>query len=92
MEMQDQTSEYIAGYFKKACASSPLDKISITSICTGCNINRSTFYYYFESKESLIRWIIHNDIDSNFMSTDMITWKQNVLHLLHTKALDLLLP
>lgn len=40
----------------------PIDKISISDIVAASGKNRKTFYYHFESKAHLIRWIFRNDL------------------------------
>jgi len=39
----------------------PYDKITIKSICDQTPVNRSSFYYHFESKEKLVEWICLQD-------------------------------
>lgn len=39
-----------------------LEKISISDIIENVGKNRKTFYYHFENKESLIRWIFRYDL------------------------------
>lgn len=41
---------------------SPIEKISVSDIVTASGKNRKTFYYHFEGKESLIRWIFRKDL------------------------------
>ncbi len=40
----------------------PIQKISVSDIVAASGKNRKTFYYHFEGKESLIRWIFRNDL------------------------------
>ncbi len=40
----------------------PFDKISVSDIVAASQKNRKTFYYHFESKTHLIRWIFRSDL------------------------------
>ena len=40
----------------------PIEKISVSDIVAASGKNRKTFYYHFESKDSLIRWIFRRDL------------------------------
>ena len=40
----------------------PIDKISVSDIVAASGKNRKTFYYHFESKEHLIRWLFRRDL------------------------------
>lgn len=46
------------------------DKITISSICGGCNANRNTFYYHFSDIHQLILWTLHNDFYQQFHTFD----------------------
>lgn len=39
----------------------PYPKITIKMICDETPVNRSSFYYHFESKENLVEWICQRD-------------------------------
>ena len=40
----------------------PIEKISVSDIVAASGKNRKTFYYHFESKEHLIRWVFRRDL------------------------------
>ena len=40
----------------------PIEKISVSDIVAASGKNRKTFYYHFESKENLIRWVFRRDL------------------------------
>lgn len=40
----------------------PIEKISVSDIVAASGKNRKTFYYHFEGKECLIRWIFRRDL------------------------------
>lgn len=56
------TKQAIAASFKKLMELKPFDKISISDITAGCNLNRQTFYYHFQDKYELINWIFYNEV------------------------------
>jgi AcrR family transcriptional regulator len=44
------------------CNEVSLDKISISDIVRRTGVNRKTFYYHFEDKDDLIRWVFRYDL------------------------------
>jgi probable dihydroxyacetone kinase regulator len=56
------TKQAIAKSLKELSQTKPFDKISIGDISENCNINRQTFYYHFQDKYVLLKWIYMNDI------------------------------
>ncbi len=48
--------------FVELAAQSPLEKISVSDIVSASGKNRKTFYYHFEDKSHLIRWIFRSDL------------------------------
>ncbi len=48
--------------FVKLAEQSPLEKISVSDIVSASGKNRKTFYYHFEDKSHLIRWIFRSDL------------------------------
>ena len=57
-----ETRTLIAETFITLTQEMPLDKISVASIVERLNKNRKVFYYYFSSKEDLIRWVFRSDL------------------------------
>lgn len=55
------TKNAIAAGFKALCVQKSFDKVSISDITGSCALNRQTFYYHFEDKYDLLRWVYHND-------------------------------
>ncbi|MCR5148872.1 MAG: TetR/AcrR family transcriptional regulator C-terminal domain-containing protein [Eubacterium sp.] len=41
------------------------EKISVSDICDGCNMNRKSFYYHFRDKYDLLNWIFDIDFLEN---------------------------
>lgn len=58
----------------------PLEKISISDIVAASKKNRKTFYYHFESKDALIRWIFRKDL------AKMLAEKVDACYLVHEKC------
>lgn len=53
-----ETQKRIADSFMNLLEMKPYSKVSINSICQATPVSRNSFYYYFEGKESVVRWII----------------------------------
>ena len=85
------TKRAIADSLKELTKTKTFDKISVKDISEKCGINRQTFYYHFEDKFALLKWIYETDLldkylqDVNFdnwniklelILTDMATDKQ----------------
>lgn len=50
-------------------------KISINDICTGCNMNRKSFYYHFKDKYDLLNWIFDTEFNEfTIRSSSLETW------------------
>lgn len=62
MANNNLTKMAIAHSLKKLMETQSIKKISVTDICTDCNINRKTFYYHFSDKYELICWIFDEDV------------------------------
>ena len=56
------TKLLIADALVQLCEEQPLKKVSISDIVERTGKNRKTFYYHFESKEHLIRWVFRRDL------------------------------
>lgn len=52
------TKKKIADSFMKLLETKPYSKISINNICEATPVSRNSFYYHFEGKESVVKWII----------------------------------
>ena len=53
----NETQDRIAQTFVELLKTRPYSKISIKNICESTPTSRNAFYYYFESKEALVKWI-----------------------------------
>ncbi len=56
------TMELMGESFVGLAEKLPIEKISVSDIVAASGKNRKTFYYHFESKAHLIRWIFRNDL------------------------------
>jgi Transcriptional regulator len=62
------TKRAIADSLKELTRTKTFDKISVKDIALQCGINRQTFYYHFEDKFILLRWIYENDLFEKYMN------------------------
>lgn len=74
----------IADGFKKMAESTSFRKISVDKLAQYLDINRSTFYYHFKDKFSLVEWIFEDEITSAFSEVKPGEWMPNTLHLLRS--------
>lgn len=62
-------------------------KVTVNSLCKDCFIDRSTFYYYFDSLDELAQYLFHRDLIDPFqndvLTNGMDTAVRNVLSYLH---------
>ena len=57
-----ETMSIMGETFVRLAAQTPIEKISVSDIVAASGKNRKTFYYHFEDKNHLIRWIFRNDL------------------------------
>ena len=62
------TKRAIADSLKALTKTKTFDKISVKDISEQCGINRQTFYYHFEDKYTLLKWIYESDLLSKYMN------------------------
>ncbi|SEP78333.1 transcriptional regulator, TetR family [Lachnospiraceae bacterium NE2001] len=62
------TKRAIADSLKALTKTKTFDKISVKDISEQCGINRQTFYYHFEDKYTLLKWIYESDLLSKYMT------------------------
>lgn len=48
--------------FVRLTETAPIEKISVSDIVSASGKNRKTFYYHFDDKNHLVRWIFRNDL------------------------------
>ncbi|MDO4442603.1 MAG: TetR family transcriptional regulator [Slackia sp.] len=56
------TMKLIGDAFVELAAHRPVEKISVSDVVSASGKNRKTFYYHFEDKSHLIRWIFRDDM------------------------------
>lgn len=57
------TKRALAQSLRDSLQSKQYDKITISDIVSKCGLNRKTFYYHFEDKNALLRWIVECDAE-----------------------------
>ncbi len=61
--MPSYTKKAIMDSFIRILSEKPLDKISVKDIIEDCELNRSTFYYYYEDIYSLLEDLFKTEVD-----------------------------
>lgn len=56
MEKQEKTKYRLAAAVKECMKTTPVDRITVTSIVEGAGVTRQTFYRNFQDKYDLINW------------------------------------
>lgn len=56
------TKNILSESLKELLYEKPFNKISVLDITKKSGLNRQTFYYHFEDKFELIKWIYNNDL------------------------------
>lgn len=72
MNSMISTRDRIKNVFLQLSEENQYDKVSVTSVCQSAGVNRSTFYFYFESIDLLLDEIEH-DFVSNIAFVDCFT-------------------
>ncbi len=82
------TKEAITKYFIERLNQVPLSDITVKEIAENCEINRNTFYYYYEDIYDLLGEIFQNELDQVIQEyNETLSWEESFI--LATKfALD----
>lgn len=75
-----RTIKHIISVYLELLEKKPFEKITIQQICEAAEINKSTFYNYFDDKYQLTSIIVHNicqDFANKFVSNVVETKSQN---------------
>lgn len=72
-EISLRTKQSLADALKLAMTKKPLSKVTITELIEACNINRKTFYYHFEDKYDLLKWMLEQEAIEVVKSFDLLT-------------------
>lgn len=55
------TKRALASALKELMNEKPFARISVSDICTRCDMNRKSFYYHFKDKYDLVNWIYNTE-------------------------------
>ncbi|MGN0438552.1 MAG: TetR/AcrR family transcriptional regulator C-terminal domain-containing protein [Lachnospiraceae bacterium] len=55
------TKKALGESLKKIMRRKNFSKITVSEIIADCGVNRKTFYYHFEDKYGLLKWILENE-------------------------------
>ena len=61
MPRQNNLRESLISAFEKLASERPLSSITVGDLCREVGISRNAFYTYFDSKESVLKAIMHQD-------------------------------
>ena len=61
--MRDLTKKNIKETFMKLLASEPVNRITVKQLVNECQINRNTFYYYYDDIPALLEEIVRDETD-----------------------------
>lgn len=66
MEKQEKTKYKLAAAMKECMKTTPVDRITVTSIVEGAGVTRQTFYRNFLDKYDLINWYFDKILSESF--------------------------
>lgn len=61
------TKQHIANALKSLAGEKAFSNITVANICSESGINRSTFYYHFDDKYDLQRWIFQHECGADLV-------------------------
>lgn len=67
--MADLTKKALSNSLQELCQYKHFEKISINDITNHCNLNRQTFYYHFQDKYDLLKWVYYDDLFKDLTNT-----------------------
>lgn len=71
-ELSLNTKKALAAALKKAMGGKSISKITVSELINECNINRKTFYYHFNDKYDLLKWMFEEEAIEVVKKFDMI--------------------
>lgn len=81
--MSEITKKALSNSLQQLCKYKHFEKISINDITNDCNLNRQTFYYHFQDKYDLLKWVYYDDLFKDLMNTiHFDNWDQCLLQVL----------
>lgn len=69
------TKKALAESMKKLMEERPMQKINISDIVEGCNMNRQSFYYHFKDKYDLVNWIYNTEFIVTIKDLSISSWE-----------------
>ena len=69
------TKRALAESMKKLMEERPMQKINISDIVEGCNMNRQSFYYHFKDKYDLVNWIYNTEFIVTIKDLSISSWE-----------------
>ena len=83
------TNRLFAQSLKELSEEKPFDKISVGEIAARSNVNRQTFYYHFQDKYDLLKWIYKEDyFFPNMQNLNFDNWDQCLRGILESVRAD----
>jgi probable dihydroxyacetone kinase regulator len=80
--MAQTTKKALAESLKSLLMTKSLDKITISDIVDGCDVNRQTFYYHFKDIYDLIEWLFLTEAAEALDGKKTYdTWQQGFLQI-----------
>ncbi|MDM8212518.1 TetR/AcrR family transcriptional regulator [Enterococcus hirae] len=76
------TDQELAQALIDLCQTHSYQKISIQALTKKVGLNRQTFYYHFDDKEELLKWIYLRDLEYLGPEMTLANWEEQVLLLL----------
>lgn len=82
--METNNKDRIINEFIRLTNQENFSKIHISNICNNLNINRKLFYYYFDDKYELLKFIYLRDLQNTFPVSQnvQVTWPNNARKML----------
>ena len=76
---QQYTRNMIRNVFIEMLDERPFDEITVTDLVTRCEINRKTFYYYFQDLYAVLAEVFESELESVIKSIQgHITWEEGI--------------
>lgn len=77
-----ETKKALSAALKHLCSKKPYNEISISEITDLCNLNRQSFYYHFNDKNSLLYWTYENSDFGILLNTLNENYKNQMIYFL----------
>lgn len=78
------TKAALSNALKTALKKQPFSKITVNELVEACHFNRKTFYYHFEDKYALLKWMIQNEAINAVKQIDLSeNYEEGVRFIIH---------